>query len=131
MRQTLATFALAVVTAGLLVVPTTPAAAAPSCPRASFCIYNGFNRSGTRWSWVGDDLNYADNGSANDKASSVWNHGIPDDFDRVWVFEDALNGPTQGGGLLVCLNLGEWVNFRGAFAFANNKASAHNWSFTC
>jgi hypothetical protein len=128
MRKTLAALVVLGVAAVLQVGSAAPASAA--CNRGSFCIYDGYNRTGTMWQWAGNDNSYVNNGADN-KASSAWNNGYVATYDRVWLFQDRLDGPSQGGNLLGCFYVGDRVNFSGSWAYANNKASAHNWSYTC
>jgi hypothetical protein len=123
---------VALLTAALLATATalttaTPASAAP-CPSGNFCVWTDADFGGQRMNASGDD-EWWESWIA-DTDSSWANHGIsgPGVKDHVRVYEDAIQYPSTGGDMTICLRPGDEVGYN---ATANDRGDAHVWAMGC
>jgi hypothetical protein len=127
MKRTASLFAALFLAAGATLA-TAPAASAAPCPSGYFCTWTDADFQGFGVQWQGDDEWWE--GNIADQDSSWANHGItgPGVKDHVQVYEDAIQWPSTGGDMTICLAPGQEVNFNGA---ASDRGDAHVWDEDC
>ncbi|MDG4859729.1 peptidase inhibitor family I36 protein [Streptomyces sp. T-3] len=124
----IATFVAALSLAVGATLTTAPSASAAPCPSGYFCVWVNADFTGFGVQWSGDDEWWESNIA--DQDSSWANHGISGEGvkDHVQVFEDAIQWPSDGGDMTICLGPGQEVNYNGA---ANDRADSHVWDEDC
>ncbi|MFP3989135.1 peptidase inhibitor family I36 protein [Streptomyces sp. E11-3] len=133
MRKVIAGLAVFAASASFALVNAAPAAAAPSCPKGSVCVWDGTNFRGGRYSWSGNDSNwhnnYWNNGSgkvANDDSSWYNNGYAQTDYDHVRVYD--YN--SYSGRMTLCLHYGPGTEVS-SNSGANNDGQSHRWGGEC
>ncbi|MFC7303078.1 peptidase inhibitor family I36 protein [Streptomyces monticola] len=127
MKHPIALIAAALLAAAAALATTTPATAV-DCPSGNFCVWTDADYGGQRMNASGDD-EWWESWIAD--ADSSWaNHGIsgPGVKDHVKVHESAIQFPSQGGAVTICLRPGDEVRFNSA---ANDRGDAHVWAMGC
>lgn len=127
MKQPAALLVAALLAIGAALATATPASAA-NCPSGNFCVWTDAQFGGQRMNASGDD-EWWESWIA-DEDSSWANHGIsgPGVKDHVQVYEDAIQWPSTGGAMTICLRPGDEV---GGNAAANDRGDAHVWAMGC
>lgn len=127
MKQSVALVAAALLATAASLTTAGPASAA-SCPSGNFCVWTDADFGGQRMNASGDDEWWE--GWIADTDSSWANHGIsgPGVKDHVKVYEDAIQYPSTGGDMTICLRPGDEVRYN---ATANDRGDAHVWSMGC
>jgi len=126
-KQYVSLFVAALLATGTGLATASPAAAA-ECPSGNFCAWTDANFGGQRMNASGDD-EWWESWIA-DSDSSWANHGItgPGIKDHVKVYESAIQFPSTGGAVTICLTPGQEVGYNGV---ANDRGDAHVWATGC
>ena len=127
MKHPVALLAAAVLAAGAGLATAAPVSAA-DCPSGNFCVWTDTDFGGQRMNASGDD-EWWESWIAD--ADSSWaNHGIsgPGVKDHVKVYEDAIQFPSTGGDMTICLRPGDEVRHN---ATANVLGDSHVWATGC
>ncbi|WP_030670028.1 peptidase inhibitor family I36 protein [Streptomyces sp. NRRL B-1347] len=121
LKQPVALLAAALLATGMGLTTAAPASAA-DCPSGNFCAWTDADFGGQRVSWSGDD-DWWDTSIA-DEDSSWANHRVPGPGvkDHVRVYESAIQFPSTGGDMTICLRPGDEVRYN---ATANDRGDAH------
>ncbi|WP_328404754.1 peptidase inhibitor family I36 protein [Streptomyces sp. NBC_00390] len=127
MKQPVALLAAALLATGASLATAAPASAA-NCPSGNFCVWTDADFGGQRMNASGDD-EWWESWIA-DQDSSWANHGIsgPGIKDHVKVYEDAVQFPSTGGDMTICLRPGDEVRYN---ATANDRGDSHTWAMGC
>ncbi|MEU6374334.1 peptidase inhibitor family I36 protein [Streptomyces sp. NPDC046909] len=127
MKHPAALLAAALLATAAALTTASPASAA-ECPSGNFCAWTDANYGGQRMNASGDD-EWWESWIA-DEDSSWANHGIsgPGVKDHVKVYESAIQFPSTGGAMTICLRPGDEVAYN---ATANDRGDAHVWAMGC